>query len=184
MQQSSIGKISHRKQNWKSDTPVENKPKESNTKPKNAVHGSYYKINLRKDSCIDIIRINQTKIQKCNTPNSPQEKNKEKQKKVQDREKNAETISTKPSDIDVDVTNRVYIIGDRIVNRIRGYELSQRVENCKVFVKNFSGAKVRCMEDYIQPTLRKHLVMLYSMLVQMTWPQNKILNILPKVSLT
>ena len=35
----------------------------------------------------------------------------------------------------------------------------QRVEaksgNCKVFIKNFSGAKVRCMEGYIQPTLRE-----------------------------
>ena len=151
-----------------SDTPVENKPKESDTKPKNAVHGSYHKINLRKDSCIDIIRINQTKIQKYNTPNSLQEKNEEKQNKVQDREKNPETISTKPSDIDIGVTNRVYIIGDSIMNHIRGYELSQRVENCKVFVQTFSGAKVRNMEDYIQPTLRKHLVMLYSMSVQMT----------------
>ena len=150
-----------------SETPVENTPKESNTKPKNAIHGSYHKISLRKDSCIDIIRKNQTKIQKYKTTNSPQGKNEEKQKKVRDRENTPETIRTKPSDIDVDVTNRVYIIGDRIVNRIRGYELSQRVENCKVFVKNFSGAKVRCMEDYIQPALRKHLVMLYSMSVQM-----------------
>ena len=137
MQQSSIGKISHRKQNWKSDTPVENKPKESNTKPKNAVHGSYYKINLRKDSCIDIIRINQTKIQKCNTPNSPQEKNKEKQKKVQDREKNAETISTKPSDIDVDVTNRVYIIGDSIVNHIRGMNYHKEWKTVTFLLKTF-----------------------------------------------
>ena len=47
------------------------------------------------------------------------------------------------------------MIGDSIVKHIRGYELSQRVENCKVFVKSFSGAKVRCMEDYIQPTLRE-----------------------------
>ena len=40
------------------------------------------------------------------------------------------------------------MLGDSIVNHIRGYELSQRVENCNVVVKNFSGAKVRCMEDY------------------------------------
>ena len=46
-------------------------------------------------------------------------------------------------------------MSDSIVKHIRGYELSQRVENCKVFVKSFSGAKVRCMGDYIQSTLRE-----------------------------
>ena len=74
---------------------------------------------------------------------------------MQDKEEKLETISTKPSDTNADVTNRVFIMGDSIVKHIRGYELSQRVENCKVFVKNFSGAKVRCMEDYIQHTLRE-----------------------------
>ena len=29
------------------------------------------------------------------------------------------------------------------------------MENCKCFVKSFSGAKVRCMENYIQPKLRE-----------------------------
>ena len=51
--------------------------------------------------------------------------------------------------------NRVFIMGDSIVKHVRGYELSQRVENCKAFFKSFSGAKVSCMEDYIKPTLRE-----------------------------
>ena len=46
-------------------------------------------------------------------------------------------------------------MGNSIVKHIREYELLQRVENCQVFVESFSGAKVRCMEDYIQPTLRE-----------------------------
>ena len=46
-------------------------------------------------------------------------------------------------------------MGDSIAKHIRGYELSQRVENCKVFIKSFFGAKVRCMEDYIPLTLRE-----------------------------
>ena len=29
------------------------------------------------------------------------------------------------------------------------------MENCKVFVKSFSGTNVRCMEDYKQSTLRE-----------------------------
>ena len=105
-------------------------------------------------------RKNRTEI--INTPaeNTPKKtikepKNEKKQKKVQDKEEKPETINTKPSDTNGDVTNRVFVMGDSIVKHIRGYELSQRVENCKVFVENFSGAKVRCMEDFIQPTLRE-----------------------------
>ena len=51
--------------------------------------------------------------------------------------------------------HRVFIMSDSILKHIRGYELSQRVENCKGFFKSLSGAKVRCMEGYIQPTLRE-----------------------------
>ena len=46
-------------------------------------------------------------------------------KKVQDKEEKPGTISTKPSDTNADVTNRVFIMGDSIVKHIRGYELSQ-----------------------------------------------------------
>ena len=46
-------------------------------------------------------------------------------------------------------------MGDSIVKHVRGYELSRKVENCKVYVKNFSGAKVMCMEDYVKPTLKE-----------------------------
>ena len=48
-------------------------------------------------------------------------------------------------------------MGDSIVKHIRGYGLSQRVEIRKVFVKSLSGTKGRCMEDYIQPTVRETL---------------------------
>ena len=105
-------------------------------------------------------RKNRNEISDAPAENTPKEtinepKNEKKQKKVQDKEEKPETISTKPSDINADVTNRVFIIGDSIVKHIGGYELLQRVENCKFFVKSFSGANVRCMEDYIQPTLRE-----------------------------
>ena len=154
MQQSPIGKISQKNRIEISDTPAENTPKETIIETKKGVHGSYHKKNLGKGkSYIDIIRINPKKIQKYNTANSPDEKNEDKLKKIQDSEEKPETISTKPSDTNADVTNWVYIVCDSIVKHIRGYELSQRVENCEIFVESFSGAKVRCMEDYIQPTL-------------------------------
>ena len=134
--------------------PAKNTPKDTIIEPINTVHGSYHNNSLGKDKgCIEIIRTNPKKTQKSNTANRPEEKNEEKQKKVQDREEKPETTSTKPSDSNADVTNRVYILDDSIVKHNRGYELSQRVENCKV--KNLSGAKVRYMGDYIQPTLRE-----------------------------
>ena len=46
-------------------------------------------------------------------------------------------------------------MGDSIVKHVGGYELSRKVENCKVYVKSFSGAKVMCMEDYVKATLRE-----------------------------
>ena len=46
-------------------------------------------------------------------------------------------------------------MGDSIFKHVRGYELSSKEENCKVYVKSFSGAKVMCMEDYVKPTLRE-----------------------------
>ena len=105
-------------------------------------------------------RKHRTEISDTPAENTPKEtinepKNEKKQKKVQDKEEKPEIISTKPSDINADVTNRVFIIGASIVKHIGGYELSQRVENSKFFVKSFSGANVRYMEDYIQPTLRE-----------------------------
>ena len=46
-------------------------------------------------------------------------------------------------------------MGDSIVKNVRGYELLRKAENCKVYVKSFSGAKVVYMEDYVKPTLRE-----------------------------
>ena len=46
-------------------------------------------------------------------------------------------------------------MGDSIVKHVRGYKLSHKVENCKVYVNSFSGAKVMCMENYVKPTLRE-----------------------------
>ena len=48
-------------------------------------------------------------------------------------------------------------MSDSIVKHVRGYELSQRVESYNVFIKSFSSVKGRCMEDYIQTTLRETL---------------------------
>ena len=51
--------------------------------------------------------------------------------------------------------NRIFIMGDSIVKHVRGYEPLRKVGNCKVYAKSFPSAKVMCMEDLVNPTLRE-----------------------------
>ena len=46
--------------------------------------------------------------------------------------------------------------GDSILKHVQGYEISKSFENCKTYVKSFSGAKIRDMQDYVKPTLREN----------------------------
>ena len=106
---------------------------------------------------IDITRTNLKEFQEFSTAKNAEKKSEKKQKKILYREEKRDTSGNEPSDTNTDVTNRVFIMGDSIVKHVRGYELSQRVENYNVFVKSSSSVKGRCMEDYIQPTLRETL---------------------------
>ena len=88
--------------------------------------------------------------------------NDDNQKKIRLWEEISKNGGVKSSDTNTDVSNRIFIMGDSIVKHVRGYELSRKVENCKVYVKSFSAAKVMCMEDYVKPTLREmptHIVL-------------------------
>ena len=50
---------------------------------------------------------------------------------------------------------QVYILGDSIIKHIKGYTISSSLDNCKVYVKDFAGARIRCVQDYVRPTLRE-----------------------------
>ena len=43
----------------------------------------------------------------------------------------------------------------RLIQHLKGYEMSKKVGKCTVFMKNFGGAEVRCMKDHMKPTIRK-----------------------------
>ena len=51
---------------------------------------------------------------------------------------------------------RVFIVGDSIIKHINGYEISGKLENCKVFVRPCHGATIRCLEDHVKPVLREN----------------------------
>ena len=72
------------------------------------------------------------KFLKYSTTNTAEEENEMKHRKLEDWEEKTETCSTKPSDTNADVTNRIFKVGSSIIKHTTGYELSQTVVNSKV----------------------------------------------------
>ena len=50
----------------------------------------------------------------------------------------------------------VIILGDSVIKHVNGYDMARKLAECKVFVKSFSGAKVRCLKDHTKPSLREN----------------------------
>ena len=50
----------------------------------------------------------------------------------------------------------VIILGDSVIKDVNGYDIAWKPNICKVFLKRFSGAKVRCLKDHLKPSLRKN----------------------------
>ena len=50
----------------------------------------------------------------------------------------------------------VFILGYIIIKQVKSYSLSKSLDNCKVDVKDFPGARVRYMRDYVRPTIREN----------------------------
>ena len=61
-----------------------------------------------------------------------------KTEKMQHREEISENVVSKSPDTNTDVTNRTFTMGESIVKHVKAYEVSRKVQNCKVFVKGFS----------------------------------------------
>ena len=65
------------------------------------------------------------------------------------KEQNAETVRTSKQRNDHSKEQSVIILGDSMVKHLNGYEVLQMLQSkCKVYVRNFPGAKRRCMKDY------------------------------------
>ena len=48
----------------------------------------------------------------------------------------------------------VIILGDSVIKHVNGYDIARKLDKYKVFLKSFSGAKVRCLKDHMNPSLR------------------------------
>ena len=45
------------------------------------------------------------------------------------------------------------ILGDSILKQENEFDITKKLDNSKVYMKSFSGAKIKCMEDYVQHTM-------------------------------
>ena len=50
----------------------------------------------------------------------------------------------------------MFILGDSTIKHVSQNSLSKLPDNCKVYVKDFPGARVRCTQDYVRPTIREN----------------------------
>ena len=50
---------------------------------------------------------------------------------------------------------RICIIGDSILKHVQGFEICKSFKKCKTYVKSFSVAKIRDLQDNVKPTLKK-----------------------------
>ena len=50
----------------------------------------------------------------------------------------------------------MFILGDSITKHVKSYSLSKSLDNCKVYVKDFAGARVIYMQDSVRPTIREN----------------------------
>ena len=114
---------------------------------------------------------------------SPTLQNEKKQKIMRHWKKISENGSIKSSDTNTDVSNQIFTMSDSIENYVRGSKQLRELENYKVFVKSFSGAKVMCMENYVQPTLREIPTHMIHHVEMNDVPTKKTLTKLPRILL-
>ena len=50
----------------------------------------------------------------------------------------------------------IYILGDSLVKYVEGWKLKISIEkNHNVYIRSFSGAKIKCMKDYVKPYIHE-----------------------------
>ena len=79
-----------------------------------------------------------------------------KKKDTKDREIADKAGSNNISKESKSAKKKVFILGDSIIKHVKSYSLSESLDNCKICVKDLPGARVRCMQDYVRPTIREN----------------------------
>ena len=89
-----------------------------------------------------------------NRQNQEENKSSEKsnEKNVSNKEKNR---SSEKDSLPTDKSNKnIYILGDSMVKHVEEWKLKKFIDrNHNVYARSFSGAKVKCMKDYVKPCI-------------------------------
>ena len=57
----------------------------------------------------------------------------------------------------VNEKKKVFVLGDSMVKHIQGWDITNKLENKhKVYIRQFAGSKVICMNDYVKPCIREN----------------------------
>ena len=137
---------------------------------KNDIQTNVYKINCNEETKTNFDNNNTDLQVNVNNNESASKDTPGHQNKDNDQEKICTTVSqnappneketskkiTKKNKNSSPECKSIYIIGDSILKHVQGYEIFKLLENCKTYVKSFSGAKIKDMQDYVKPTLREN----------------------------
>ena len=64
--------------------------------------------------------------------------------------------SSEKESLPTDKSNKnIYILGDSMVKHVEGWKLKKSIYQNHVYVRSFSGAKLKCMKDYVKPRIRE-----------------------------
>ena len=57
----------------------------------------------------------------------------------------------------VNEKKKVFVLGDSMVKHIQGWDITKKLENKhKVYIRQFAGSKIICMNDYVKPCIREN----------------------------
>ena len=73
--------------------------------------------------------------------------------KAKDNNHRSDKKSNNSSTSVISEKKNIVILGDNMIKHVNGYDMSKKLKNCKVYVKSFSGFKVRCMKDHMKPSM-------------------------------
>ena len=75
------------------------------------------------------------------------------------------------------ITEQIYILGDSIMKHVKGYNISSLLENYKVYINDFNGARIRSIKDSKEGLLPdiKYFADILIMMWRMNGPRKNIL---------
>ena len=74
--------------------------------------------------------------------------------KAKDNDRSAKKSNNSNTSV-ISKKRNIVILDNSMIKHANGYNLSKNLKNCKVYVKNFTGSKIRSMKDHMKPSNRE-----------------------------